>query len=204
MSLLQHNQQLEYKVTKISISTQRCRDKSEEEYQKYLQEMPWWSYALQRQENDMLASLVSVSTIPNLTLVDTSSGDIITAKAADMLRAEPTGADFPYRPKPIERLSPMVGPTLNAAPCCFAIVDSKRSRHGMSEAHEIMHWTAKEEFLNGGPGRIHFFLGSSSDTFVQQLMQVRGLLQQSFRAFTLPGCLVAIAMSTFCCGASEM
>jgi Thioredoxin-like len=148
----------------------RCRDNTRGEFDQYRAGMPWWSYDFDREQNAQLAALCGVSTIPCLALID-RNGDIITTKAADLLRADPSGADFPYLPKPIERLSPAVAPTINASPSCIALVDGSREG-ALAAAEAALKNAAEESFAQQEARSMYFFVGDCRDKFVRQLMQV--------------------------------
>ena len=136
--------------------------------------MPWWAYALDRPENAKLASLCDVTTIPCLVLLD-RNGEVITTKGADELRADPTGADFPYLPKPISALTPAAAPTINSSTCCIAFVDGAADG-AVAAAEAALKVAADEEFAKVESQRTtHFFVGRSDDAFVQRVMQVRAM-----------------------------
>lgn len=150
------------------------RDKSAQEFQEYLREMPWWAFDFERPENARLASLCQVQTIPCLVLLD-RNGEVITNKAADLHRADPSGAEFPYVPRAIQRLTPIAGPTLNTVPCVVAFVDGGR-RNAAAHAEEVMAEAAEAEFAKGAGRTAHFFVADAQSEFCQQVMQVRRAL----------------------------
>ena len=149
-----------------------CRDRDDEQFKEYLAEMPWWSYDRARPENETLAARCRVESIPTLALVS-ASGDLITSQAADLLRADPTGKDFPYLPRPIETLTAISAPTVNSERCMIAFVDGS-SATAVPDAHSVLKDVATESFGKTGASRsAHFFVADCQDEFVQRVMQVR-------------------------------
>ena len=153
--------------------------------------MPWPSYALDRPENAKLAALCGVSTIPCLVLLD-ARGEVITTKAADLLRGDPTGADWPYLPKAVEKLTPLAAPIMNTATCCIAFVDGGAGG-GVATGEAALKDAAEAEFAKAESQRqTHFYVARSDDEFVQRVMQVRseaecGLQKSAVQLCALPG-----------------
>jgi hypothetical protein len=151
------------------ICSSDSRDRDDSQYSEYLDQMPWWAYSRARAGSERLAALCNVESIPSLALID-PSGDIITTKAADLLRSDPTGVNFPYYLKPIERLSQMATATMSTMRCCIAVV----ATGGETAAEAVLMQAALEEFEK--PLKVRdtfFFIGDSGDEFVQRVMKVR-------------------------------
>lgn len=171
-----------------------CRDKSAQEFETYLRDMPWWAFDFERPENARLASLCQVQTIPCLVLLG-PEGELITNKAADLHRADPTGAEFPYRPRAIQRLTRIAGPTLNTVPCVVAFVDGGK-KGAVAHVEEVFKETPEAEFAKGAGRVAHFFLADAQSEFSQQVMQVRARGRVWWHVLPLRGIAMSRARSS--------
>lgn len=76
-------------------------DFDDESWRDYCAEMPW--YALDFKDRDKetkLAARFKVDAIPTLIFVDGSTGTVITKDGRSIVSEDPTGEQFPWRPKP--------------------------------------------------------------------------------------------------------
>jgi len=81
-------------------------DNSEEEFNEYLREMPWYALPHGSELIDQLNSACGVEGIPSLVTVS-ASGQIITDEGREAVSADPEGHNFPWVPKPLPLVSPM-------------------------------------------------------------------------------------------------
>jgi hypothetical protein len=173
--------------TRLTLSFS-CRDQNDDQYQQYLSTMPWYAYPHSRAENNDLGTACGVETIPSLTLLD-SDGSVLTHKAADLLRKDPSGADWPYRPRPIEQVSDADAAIINSARCCVCFVDSREEQRALAE--KVLLAAAEAEFRKPSADRcLFFFLADASDSFVQRLMEVRAFF--FFSVLFLASCGTAV------------
>mmetsp|Transcript_66814 Transcript_66814/g.193029 ORF Transcript_66814/g.193029 Transcript_66814/m.193029 type:complete len:479 (+) Transcript_66814:71-1507(+) len=79
-------------------------DETEDKFAEYFQEMPWLAlpYAAREARNEMTKKF-RIKGLPTLVLLD-EAGKIITKEGREALGSDPTGAEFPWRPKPPREL----------------------------------------------------------------------------------------------------
>lgn len=80
-------------------------DKSEEDYNQHIEEMPWWCLPYATSTLPMLIAKLQANRMPHLVVIDTE-GNIITKEGANALKQDPTGKHFPWRPKRIVDILP--------------------------------------------------------------------------------------------------
>jgi len=74
-------------------------DKDQEAFDEYFDEMPWKALPFaERELKGKLSKRFKVNGIPSFVIVD-SDGQLVTDKARNGVMSDPTGADFPWRPK---------------------------------------------------------------------------------------------------------
>ena len=79
-------------------------DKGPSEWAGYYGAMPWLALPFEdRDRKAALSSRFQVKGIPTLVLLD-ADGNVITRKASNYLRKDPSGAGFPFPPKPYDTL----------------------------------------------------------------------------------------------------
>lgn len=72
-------------------------DKSEEDYNKYIADMPWWCLPYATSTLPKLVASLQANRVPHLVVID-AEGKIITKEGVNALEQDPTGSDFPWRP----------------------------------------------------------------------------------------------------------
>jgi thioredoxin-related protein len=80
-------------------------DRSEEEYKKNAEQMPWWCLPYAMSTLPKLAAIYHAHGMPHLVIIDTD-GKVITKNGVDELTQDPTGSHFPWRPIRIVDLLP--------------------------------------------------------------------------------------------------
>jgi nucleoredoxin len=80
-------------------------DKSEEDYNSYIEAMPWWCLPYAISTLPKLVASLQASRMPHLVVID-MEGKIITKEGANALKQDPTGKHFPWRPKRIVDMLP--------------------------------------------------------------------------------------------------
>lgn len=72
-------------------------DKSEEDYNEYIANMPWWCLPYATSTLPKLVASLQATTVPHLVVID-AEGKIITKEGVSALEQDATGSDFPWRP----------------------------------------------------------------------------------------------------------
>jgi len=80
-------------------------DRSQEEYDEYSEEMPWWCLPYAISTLPKLAEIYQASGLPYLVVLDLD-GTVITKEGVQNLRMDPVGKRFPWRPQPLVDLMP--------------------------------------------------------------------------------------------------
>jgi nucleoredoxin len=96
---LQGNNKEEFEIIFCSM------DRSEEEYKKNAEQMPWWCLPYAISTLPKLAAIYHAHGMPHLVIIDTD-GKVITKNGVDELTQDPTGSHFPWRPIRIVDLLP--------------------------------------------------------------------------------------------------
>jgi len=89
----------EYEVIFCSV------DKSEDDYEKYIEDMPWWCLPYAISTLPKLVASLHANAMPHLVIID-KEGKIITKEGASALKQDPTGKQFPWRPNRIVDMLP--------------------------------------------------------------------------------------------------
>jgi len=95
-------------------------DKTENEYQSYTSDMPWWCLSFQSPVLGKLANQYGAMGIPHLVVLD-KDGSVLQADGVGEVSVDADGLNFPWRPKPLTELLPS------------EYIDSDGNRHAMSE-----------------------------------------------------------------------
>merc|ERR1719152_193224 len=99
-------------------------DRDQKSFMEYYGEMPWLAIPNGDKRKDTLSKLFEVEGIPTFALVEAATGKTISANARADVSADPTGADFPWYPKPLNDLSTGNGiDKLNEELCLVALLD---------------------------------------------------------------------------------
>merc|ERR1712188_26852 len=80
-------------------------DRDESSFKEYFDEQPWLALDFaDRKKKEQLSNLFGVRGIPSFVLID-KDGSVITKDGRAAVSADPTGAEFPWYPKPVSNLS---------------------------------------------------------------------------------------------------
>lgn len=110
-----------------------------------------------------------VQSIPTLVLLD-QNNKIITSEGVDQLRDDPTGAGFPWIPKPVEVLTPAHLPALNESVCCvYFLADNTAA--GVQTAEDKMIGPAMQEFAKDDP-KIKFLIADPGSDLGGKILTV--------------------------------
>jgi len=76
-------------------------DRDGKSFQEYFATMPWLAIPNGDKRKDKLSTLFEVEGIPTFVVIDAATGETVNAKARGNVMMDPTGADFPWYPKPL-------------------------------------------------------------------------------------------------------
>lgn len=80
-------------------------DKDEEQFASYFKEMPWLALPFgERELKKKLSKQFKVDGIPSLVLLDGATGNVLSKDGRSVIMDDPSGAQFPWAPKPLEEL----------------------------------------------------------------------------------------------------
>jgi len=97
-------------------------DKDEDSFRDYYKDMPWLALDFsQRKEKELLSAHFGVEGIPSLVLLD-KDGSVIDKEGRDAISGDPTGADFPWHPKPVSTVAKGVS-VVNETPTVIAFCE---------------------------------------------------------------------------------
>lgn len=80
-------------------------DRSEDDYEEYIEDMPWWCLPYATSTLPKLIASLHANSMPHLVIID-KDGKIITKEGVNALTQDPTGNKFPWRPNRIVDLLP--------------------------------------------------------------------------------------------------
>jgi len=100
-------------------------DRDAGSFAEYYGTMPWLAIPNGDKRKDQLSKRFEVEGIPTFVIVDASTGEAITTEGRGMVDADPTGAEFPWPPKPVSNLSTGEGVgALNEELCLCAMMEA--------------------------------------------------------------------------------
>merc|ERR1712230_272194 len=77
-------------------------DKDEQQFASYFKEMPWLALPFENRDiKKELSKRFKVSGIPSLVLLDGATGQVLNKDGRSLVMRDPTGANFPWSPKPL-------------------------------------------------------------------------------------------------------
>ena len=80
-------------------------DRDQSSFAQYYGTMPWKGIPIGDPRKEALSSMFEVQGIPTFVIVDAQTGETVTTEGRGMVDADPTGADFPWHPKPVSNLA---------------------------------------------------------------------------------------------------
>jgi nucleoredoxin len=133
-------------------------DRSEDEFKEYFATMPWLSTGLGDARKQQLSNHFEVQGIPTLVILDPEL-NVVNDDGRGAVSADPTGANFPWRPKPPQALNPLDDEALkvvNDFPFLLALTDG--SDAAIAQAVEALTPSADAEFAKPAPTLKFFYL----------------------------------------------
>eukprot|EP00413_Alexandrium_margalefii_P013562 CAMPEP_0204532544 /NCGR_PEP_ID=MMETSP0661-20131031/11780_1 /ASSEMBLY_ACC=CAM_ASM_000606 /TAXON_ID=109239 /ORGANISM="Alexandrium margalefi, Strain AMGDE01CS-322" /LENGTH=417 /DNA_ID=CAMNT_0051538795 /DNA_START=85 /DNA_END=1338 /DNA_ORIENTATION=+ len=153
-------------------------DRDEDAFKEYYGEQPWLAldYAC-RKTKEQLSNLYGVNGIPSLVLVDTD-GSTITTEGRGAVSKDPTGAEFPWYPKPVADLEDGPG-NLNEAAVVVALCESagEEAQKAAEAAMTPLAKASMDEAKAKGEEtpELSFMIAKEDDGISQQIRKMTGL-----------------------------
>jgi len=98
-------------------------DKDEGQFKEYFAEQPWLALDFtDRKRKEQLSNAMNVEGIPSFVIVD-KDGSVITKDGRAAVTEDPTGAEFPWYPKPVSNLKSGPG-SINETPTVVAFCET--------------------------------------------------------------------------------
>jgi len=164
-------------------------DQDEKSFEEYRAEMPWLSLPFSRRaEKEALSRRFEVDGIPSLVILN-SDFSIVNKNARGAVAQDPTGAEFPWQPKPVEELSKTVesaGMDINESPAIIALC-TDMNKDEQAEVHSGVLEVAKEVMGAAGEDgpEVIFFTAKDVAGPVPQVLRLMGLGQEFTRGLLL-------------------
>jgi len=153
-------------------------DRDEKSFQEYFAEQPWLALSYScRKEKEQLSNLFGVQGIPSFVVID-KDGSVITKNGRAAVSSDPTGAEFPWYPKPVANLSAGPGP-LNDTAVVVALCETAGA-DAQKAAEEAMTPIAKK-YIDDAKAKgedepeVAFMIATSSGGIGDRLRQMTGL-----------------------------
>ena len=81
-------------------------DRNEAEYNKFAANMTWWCLPYAISTLPRLTAIYHAHGMPHLVVIDSKDGSTITKSGVDMLKDDPLGSNFPWRPTRVVDILP--------------------------------------------------------------------------------------------------
>jgi len=153
-------------------------DREDSAFTEYFKEMPWLALDYSdRKRKEQLSNLFGVRGIPSLTIID-KDGSVITNDGRGPISADPTGAEFPWYPKPVSNLNMGAG-QINEIPTVVALCEGldislQKTAESAMEPIAIKY---KDEAKASGEEdpKLVFVFATESGGIASQIRQMTGL-----------------------------
>ena len=134
--------------------------------------MPWWALPFDdASKRAALSTHFDVEGIPTLIVLSANGEKIINSNGTGALQTDPTGADFPWAARPVEKLSGNAIEHLNNGDKCFVLVTDDFTPAGVQRAEELMIDSALPQFMMDEPGA-YFYIADSTFKLSRDLMSM--------------------------------
>jgi len=136
-------------------------DRDEAAFNEYFGEMPWLALDLKHGSAELeaikeqLDQRFEVEGIPTLVLLD-KDYKVLTMDGTAKVRSDPTGADFPWPPKPLNPLDDGAGGAVNEGP--FLVAHSDGTPAAVAAVKEALAECANAEFAKAKPALKFFYV----------------------------------------------
>ncbi|XP_064651154.1 nucleoredoxin-like [Lineus longissimus] len=133
-------------------------DRSEGEFTDYFKDMPWLALPYGDERKKKLNSLYGVTGIPTLIILD-EKGEIVTKNGRGAVTGDPEGKEFPWLPKPLNKLVTSSASSLNEKPSCVFFVEKQSEA---ATAVDLLEEVAKD-YHKSDPEMLFFFSVATDD-----------------------------------------
>ncbi|GFO43103.1 nucleoredoxin-like [Plakobranchus ocellatus] len=136
-------------------------DRSEESFQRHVAGVPWPTVPFEDPRNQTIKTHLGVDGIPMLVLVDSATGVTITMQGRQALTQDPQCLEFPWHPKPIEDLIPLVSVAINERACVILFTDGTDG--GLEQGRSVLTAAANKEIEKGEVRDLLFFIAGEDE-----------------------------------------
>jgi nucleoredoxin len=154
-------------------------DEDKQSFKDYFAEQPWLALDFEnRKAKEDLFNLFGVESIPSIVIID-ADGSVITKDGRSSITNDPTGAEFPWHPKPVSNLKEGPG-AINEVPTILVFCETSEAaaQKAMEEAMVPLAKKYNEESKAKGEENpdIGFMIVTSAETLSNQ---IRGSLEMA-------------------------
>jgi len=146
-------------------------DRDMGQFSEYFGTMPWCAIPPGDARKNKLSQRYEVEGIPTFVLIDGATGATINADGRDAVGSDPSGAEFPWHPKPVTDLAAGAG-KLNEETCLILMLEGCDAA-AQSAAYDAA--TAVAEKAKAAGGEELYFIAKSSDNITGQVRKLTKL-----------------------------
>ena len=164
-----------------------CSDRDDESFKGYLAKMPWWALPFDDASKrtallmyfelkGIQAPCFELKTTLALIVLSANGEKIINSNGIMRLLEDPTGADFPWAARPVEKLPRKMYHCVGLfTGRCFVLFTDDLTPAGVQRAEELMMDAALPHFMMDEP-KADFYIADS--TSLRSCMMMRGLVPE--------------------------
>jgi nucleoredoxin len=149
-------------------------DRDQSSFDEYYGSMPWLAVPHGDERKKHLSKLFDVEGIPTLVIVD-AEGKVINTEGTSAVGGDPTGAEFPWKPKPVDDLNASPG-HLNDDPCLCVLMDGTEDEAKQAVWHAAVHEVACEHIsaaeASGEEQSVFFYTAKAEGGVVDQIRKL--------------------------------
>ena len=150
-------------------------DRDQHSFDEYFAEMPWLAVPHGDSRKGALSKLFEVEGIPTLVIVG-ADGKVINTEGTSAVGSDPDGAEYPWKPKPVNDLNEDAG-KLNDEPCLCVLMDGSEGESELQAAwHAAVHEVAAEHASaaesSGTPPPVYFYTAKEEGPISDQVRKL--------------------------------
>lgn len=139
-------------------------DRSQESFTEYLETMPWVAIPFGDDRKTNISRLFGVEGIPTLIILD-ENGKVITTNGRGAVSSDPEGKEFPWKPKPLNKLDDVTASMVNEEACLIYFTDGEEPtmKHALEVLGPTATSTAEKAEATGDDPSLFFFYAEADD-----------------------------------------
>ena len=150
-------------------------DRDQHSFDEYFAEMPWLAVPHGDSRKGALSKLFEVEGIPTLVIIG-PDGKIINTEGTSAVGSDPDGAEYPWKPKPVNDLNEDAS-KLNDEPCLCVLMDgsegeTERQAAWHAAVHEVAAEHASAAESSGTPPPVYFYTAKEEGPISDQVRKL--------------------------------